>query len=348
MTYRRLTRESLGRTLTRISIAPPEGVLMFKVLAARRLLLLSLVGILVAALGGLVTSTATAASPAPTRLWSTACPRPSQRPMAPRRRSPTVLVAAGQNFFVDVSFQDATGAPAAFNSDTTLSITSNQVTLSPSTTVVPKGVTSWRLTTTATAAANQVSLTVKVASGRSARTVAPGTSSVLFDVMSELRLENSARDVRFQQGIGGQANCTEATRDDPVCGIVILPRGSVSDKVLLSLGACDSAYAGCGSTRGSLVQTLADLTGLYTKTSPATLLMRCDKSLCGSGIDPEQDAVVLAGGQQTTPDGTSVPGQGNGRRRAAACVDYVQSKRDGSGDTYLYLLFTEDARVSFG
>ena len=31
-----------------------------------------------------------------------------------------------------------------------------------------------------------------------------------------------------------------------------------------------------------------------------------------------------------------------------ACVDYVQSKRDGSGDTYLYLLLTRDARVSVG
>ena len=29
-------------------------------------------------------------------------------------------------------------------------------------------------------------------------------------------------------------------------------------------------------------------------------------------------------------------------------MDYVQSKRDGSGDTHLYLLLTRDARVSVG
>jgi hypothetical protein len=263
---------------------------------------------------------------------------------------PTVLVAVGDQIFVDVSFQDATGAPAAFNSDTTLSITSNQGTPSPSTAVVSKGATTARLTTSLAAAANQVSLTVKVASGRSARTVTPGTSTdaQLFDVMSQLRLENSARDVHFQQGIGGRANCTEATREDPVCGIVILPRGSVSEQVLLSLGACDSLYAGCGSSRGSLVQTLADLTGLYTDTSPATLLMRCDKSLCGSGSIQSKTlsySLLGKGALQTAP---ACPAKGTVGAEQEACVDYVQSKRDGSGDTYLYLLFTKDARVSFG
>ena len=29
-----------------------------------------------------------------------------------------------------------------------------------------------------------------------------------------------------------------------------------------------------------------------------------------------------------------------------ACVDYVQSKRDNSGDTHLYLLFDHDMRTS--
>ena len=30
------------------------------------------------------------------------------------------------------------------------------------------------------------------------------------------------------------------------------------------------------------------------------------------------------------------------------CLDYVQSKRDGSGDTHLYWLVTRDARMSIG
>lgn len=326
---------------------------MFRVLAVRRIFLLSLVGMLVAALGGLVTSTATAASPAPTKIVIDEVFSSVEAPDGtPDGAVPYVLVAANADFFVDVSFYDATGAPAAFNSDTTLSITSNQVTLSPSTAVVPKGVTSWRLTSKAATAANQVSLTVKVASGRSARTVAPGTSPRLFDVMSQLRLENSAKDVYFQHGIGGRANCTEATREDPVCGIVILPRGSVSAKVLLSLGACDSAYAGCGSSRGSLVQTLADLNDgagdLYTKTSPAALLMKCDKSLCGTGSIQSQTLSYSLLGNTALQVAPACPAKGTVGAEQPACVDYVRSKRDGSGDTHLYLLFTEDARVSFG
>jgi hypothetical protein len=30
------------------------------------------------------------------------------------------------------------------------------------------------------------------------------------------------------------------------------------------------------------------------------------------------------------------------------CVDYVQSKRDGSGDTHLYLLTDRDMRTGIG
>jgi hypothetical protein len=123
--------------------------------------------------------------------------------------------------------------------------------------------------------------------------------------------------------------------------------------VLLSLGACDSAYAGCGSTRGSLVQTLADLhdevTGdLYTKTSPATLFMKCDKSLCGSGSIQSKTLSYSLKGNAALQTAPACPAKGTVGADQDACVDYVVSKRDGSGDTYLYLLFTEDARVSFG
>jgi hypothetical protein len=326
---------------------------MLTVIAARRrLLVLALVSLLVAATGGLFTHTANAASPGPTKIVIDGVSSTVEAPGGtPDGAIPNVLVAVGQDFFIDVSFYDASGNRAAFNSDTTLSITSNGVTLSPSTVVVPKGNTTWRVTTKAATAANKVSLTVQVASGKLARTVAPGTSPRLFDVMSQLRLENSARDVHFQQGIGGRANCTEATREDPVCGIVILPRGSVSDKVLLSLGACDSDYAGCGSTRGSLVQTLADLddddTGdLYTKSSPATLLMKCDKSLCGSGSIQSKTLWYSLKGNAALGPASACPAKGTVGAEQDACVDYVQSKRDGSGDTYLYLLFTKDARVS--
>ena len=47
----------------------------------------------------------------------------------------------------------------------------------------------------------------------------------------------------------------------------------------------------------------------------------------------------------TAARGRALPRTPSGRERRA-CVDYVQSNRDGSGDTHLYVLFGQDARVS--
>ena len=316
----------------------------------RRLaLLLAFLASLVAATGGLVTSAASAANTAPVsividRVSSSVTP-PSGTPGG---AVPYVLVQSGQTFSVTVSFYDASGAPAAFTTDTALSITSNRGTLSPSTGVARKGVTSATLSTSLATPANQVSLTVSVAGGKGARSTSPGTSrpDQLFDVVSRLRFESAT--TGFRQGIGGDGNCTTATAADPVCGVVVLPRGAVSSQVLLSLGACDSAYAGCGSIRGSVVQTLADLSGLYTKTSPAALLVKCDKQLCGGGAIQKQHLSYSLLGNAALQTAPSCPAKNTIGADQPACVDYVQSTRDGSGDTYLYLLFTEDARVSVG
>ena len=167
----------------------------------------------------------------------------------------------------------------------------------------------------------------------------------LFDVLSELRLEPSRSD--FQEGIGGQDDCAEATRADPVCGILILPQGASSPDVLLSLGECgDAAYSGCGDPRGSVLQALAALDG-YSTTSPATILVKCDKTLCGGGSIQDQHLSYTLDGNSALTRADACLGKGVVSPEPA-CVDYVQSKRDGSGDTYLYLLFVRDARVSVG
>jgi hypothetical protein len=186
---------------------------------------------------------------------------------------------------------------------------------------------------------------VKVAGGQAARTVAPGTSEPgqLFDVLSELRPdEPSTPGTAFQEGIGGDSDCANATKEKPVCGIVILPSGSNSP-VLLSLGACDATYAACRSNRGVVVQTLADLSGLYSKAAPATLVIKCDKSLCGTGSIQSKIVSYSAFGNAPLAAAPACPAKGI-VGATAACVDYVQSKRDGAGDTHLYLLFAQDMR----
>jgi len=294
--------------------------------------------------------------PAPTRIQIDAVRSTTAPPVGtPTGAQPYVLAEAGQSISVDVSFYDGT-VPAAFQKATQLSVTSPQAPVTVISAVAPANGFSATLTISVDRPVNQVSLVVDdVASGGSALKVAADTSDPgqVFDVVEDLRFESSGPG--FQEGIGGADDCTVATPENPVCGIVVLPNGAVSPQVLLSIGACDpdgtpaeSAYARCISERGRVVQTLADLGNLYSKNAPATVIMKCDKSLCGTGaIQRTTLAYSLSGNAplQTVP---ACPGKQTIGADQDACVDYVQSQRDGSGDTHLYFLFTVDARISVG
>lgn len=318
---------------------------------ARRSALLVLLTCLGLAVAGMVAGTANAASPAPVRIQVDGITSATSAPSGtPNGAVPYVLVKAGDSFFVDVSFYDASGQPASFNSDTTLTITSSAGALTPSTGIAPKGATSTRLTTSLGTSANQVSVTVSVATKRHQSSgVTPGTSSAdqLFDVVSELRFDDSSPHQNYANGIGGDANCTEATRQSPVCGVALLPNGANS-QVLLSLGKCDSAYAGCGSNKGAVVQALADLSGLYSETSPAAVLIKCDKSLCPGGAIKNYHLSFSLNGNDALGTAPACPAKATIGAGQGACVDYVQSTRDGSGDTLLYLLIAQDVRISVG
>lgn len=264
---------------------------------------------------------------------------------------PYALVVAGQPFSVEVSFYDSEGQPAAFGQDTPLSISTttgsgNQPV--PATGTAVAGETTATLTTTLSQPANQVRVTVSAPTLKGPKAVTPGTSSTdqRFDVLSELRYEAVTQGAAFSAGIGGQANCAAATRDDPVCGTLMLPSGAFSSQVLLSRGLCDAAYAGCGSNRGSVLQFLADIEGLYTSTSPATMLVRCDKSLCGrQAIAKTGLSYSLLGNAALTP-APACPAKNTLGDLQEVCVDYVASTRDNAGDSLMYLRLRKDARIS--
>jgi hypothetical protein len=318
----------------------------------RRLaLLLAVLGSALALLAATVNSAAADSYPRPaTIVIDSITSNAHQAPTGtPGDSVPYVLVQAGDTFDINVSFHDATGAPAAFTKDTPLTITSHQGTLSQTSGTAPKGATSATLHTSLLQPANQVSLTVAAAS-KSAR-VTSGTSapSQLFDVLDELRLVDTTPAVGFQSGIGGDNDsCANATSANPVCGVLVLPHGARSSQVLLSLGQCDTTYAGCGSTRGSVVQALADLGGLYTRTDPAELVVKCDRSLCGSGAINKQHVSFSLNGNDALTTAPPCPAKGTVGADQKACVDYVQSTRDNSDDTLLYLLFPNDMRGSVG
>jgi hypothetical protein len=269
----------------------------------------------------------------------------------PDEAVPYAIVVAGQPFSVEVSFYDAEGQPAAFGQDTSLSISTTTGSSNlpvPATGLAIEGETTATITTTLAKPANQVRVTVSAPTLKGPKAVTPGTSSPdqRFDVLSELRYEASAANTPFTAGIGGQANCASATNADPVCGTLMLPNGAYSSQVLLSRGLCDAAYAACGSTRGSVIQFLADIEGLYTSTAPATMLVRCDKSLCGKrAIAKTRLSYSLLGNASLVP-APACPAKNTIGGLQEVCVDYVSSTRDNAGDSLLYLRLRKDARIS--
>lgn len=331
-----------------------------------RVLVLGVLGCLTIAVGGFVTTSANAvSSTAPVRMVLTGITSGNTAPGVPGTAVPNVLVQAGGAFTVHVAFYDASGNPAAVNNNTTLVISSASGTLSPSTFKVSPAAASADLVTSLGTAVNQVTLTVKVKGGPAdglSATSSDGSAAFTFidgsripdqrfDVLSELR-PPKAVGTAGSAGIGGDDGaCTNATQANPVCGVLMLPFGA-SSPVVLGLGACDATYAACGSNKGAVVEALADLGPGYTVTAPATLVVKCDKTLCGGGaISSTHLSFSLLGNGGLSlappcPAKNTLPTDASGN--GVPCVDYVQSKRDNSGDTILYLLFDQDMRTSVG
>lgn len=323
----------------------------------RRRFALLLVGCLAAAVSGFaIGGTAAASSPTtPTSMTITQISSAYAAPAnTPDGSAPAVLVKAAETFTVRVEFFIGT-EPASFNSDTSLKITSTAGTLSSTTGVAPAGQTFAVLDTSIATPVNRVGLTVTVAKGP-AKGLSTGTPTDewRFDVLSDIQIKPATVDAAFTDGIGGDTACADATPTAPVCGIVVLPRGA-GPSVLLSVGACDDGgsyapcYVGPKKTGGAVVQALfAQPADPYSTTSPLTVIVKCDKTLCGTGSIQGLTVTYSLGGDASLVAAGPCPAKNTMAAAGTPCVDYVQSKRDGSGDTHLYLLFDQDMRTSVG
>ncbi len=143
----------------------------------------------------------------------------------------------------------------------------------------------------------------------------------------------------------GADTCT-ATTQDTNCGIAVLPNGTSSSFAALSTGTavgvqCDGKA--CNS-QATIVQFIAGMSG-YTFDAPATMIYRCDKTLCGNGGVTKFKVYYSyqASGPLTAAPACINKGQTNGD---VACVDYVNSTRDNAGDLLLYFNFLHDLRGS--
>lgn len=326
----------------------------------RRHFAILLVGCLAAALGGFaISGAATASSPTtPTSMRITSITSGYAAPAdTPDGSAPTALVKAGETFTVRVEFFIGT-TPASFSSNTNLKITSTAGTLSSTTGVALAGKTFALVSTSIKETLNRVGVTVTVANGPakglSTGPAVTATYDWRFDVLSDIQLKPATVGSAFTDGIGGDTACANATSTAPVCGIVVLPRGA-GTSVLLSVGACDvdgsyaPCYVGSKKTGGAVVQALfAQPSAPYGVGDPLTIIVKCDKTLCGTGSIQNLTVTYSLGGDDPLVGADPCPAKGTMESAGVPCVDYVQSKRDGSGDTHLYLLTDRDIRTGIG
>jgi hypothetical protein len=189
--------------------------------------------------------------------------------------------------------------------------------------------------------ANGVKLRVVAGSGVDLEPSQPFTVNVALTAVSE----NIESDEVGQPLDLKDSNCGAPTSDEPTCGRLLLP-AAAAGHVVMSVGSCDGL--GCDSVGPKALVVTAIFNGNYSAVSPATVILACDKVVCGqSGSGAGLPLTVIytfvndAGLGQTAP---ACPAKGV-LGPQAICVDYVQSSRH-QGDLYTHVLLGHDVRLS--
>jgi hypothetical protein len=254
---------------------------------------------------------------------------------------------AGRPMSVVVTRLDTTGVPLTVNQASVVALSATKPgTLSGTTTgTIAAGASSTTITGAVySAVANDVTLTASDTSGPALNdgTISINVAHTSFKTQAT---PHQALDVT-------DPSCSVPTADAPTCGFLLLDNGANGD-VLMSVGSC-SGITSClktGSTSAELVTASvnlkdADGTPLYTRTDPATIILGCDKTLCAKGGVAKFPVTVdlTDSGTFTTLDNCPAKGVVGGDQDA--CVDSVQSTKDGAGDVYTYVLFVHDIRIT--
>jgi hypothetical protein len=322
----------------------------------RPLLVLAVAACMAAGLSGPLVSGATAA-PAPTatkidRVELTAVAVPQSAP-----GKPSALVAAGTSFSIKVTFSDGTqDLPASYSKDTTVTFSvadsadfpgspEQSASLgSKKTLVVPAGQASGSAAGFTLTADNRVRLQAKVTAGSKEAKAFDVAFSADIDVVSSVsKLVDGTADFL---STADQATPCSPTKQAPYCADLLLPNLSV-DGARMSYGLCDDFY--CGTSRRPLLQVLVGLAGLYPDpANPATVVYRCDKTVCGNVGVTQIPVRVTLSSTDTIAVAPSCTAKGEVNAGADYCVDYKQSTKDNAGDVYIFVLFLKDARVTIG
>jgi len=254
-----------------------------------------------------------------------------------------------QSFRVVVRVLDSAGAPTTVNQATTVvleEVSGPGVLGGTTTAVIPRNGSGATISgATYSQFGNGVVLRVRAASGAQ---LAP--DAVTVEVALTAVGTNAAPGTSLKVA---DSNCAAPTAEVPNCGQFLLPNGA-RGHVTLSVGSCDGlgACRTAGDTEALVVTAIADLKDsqgrpLYSKASPATVVLACDKDLCRENANGVPKIPVLYTFNTGALDKVTQPCPAKGVVGAdqEACVDYVQSSRQ-QGDLYLYFLFVRDVRIT--
>ncbi len=228
--------------------------------------------------------------------------------------------------------------PLSYNKDVTLSLTTTGAHTGSWSVTVPKSTDHATFSGAFSAAANDISIDISN-DARKVDGLVTGTTGT-FDVLITSATAQAAGLTGIGGGGGKDVSCN-ATPDEQVCADLVLSTGVATGNGLVSLGVCDFFC------KSQLVQVLVGLNS--DRLNPATLVMKCDKTLCGGGAIKDTPLYVTLGADDTTSTAVpACPGKGTVGEGQTHCVDNVQSTRDNAGDTIVYLLFVEDLKARFG
>lgn len=300
------------------------------------------------ALTGLVMPAATAAPPPPAGSLDVAVSSNVSVPAT--AGAPALLIERSVPFDVTVTVLDVDGNPLVLSSSKSTTVHLTVGGEAVGTVVVPGGASSASGQVTVAASGNDLVVHAVATVPRGTKVADPPLDgdSELFDVMADVESvpADQLQGTNVLVSAGGAFTECEATADNPTCVDLLLPFGATS-AAFFATGECDAAVA-CTSPDRELQLLLANFGAGTSNTNPATAIFKCDKSLCpGGGIQTYTLQVSLDGdGPLPSAAAPSCESKGVIQPGHEFCVDYVQSKRDGSGDTYLFLLLARDARGS--
>ena len=251
----------------------------------------------------------------------------------------------GQPFDVTVTAVDVNGAPVAVNKATAISLST-----------VSGDLGTLSGTTTGTILKNSATGTISGAvysaygNAQSFAVSSPQLTGTTFTVDVQALLS-------FTQTKPNKAarlsTCTAMTATQPTCATLLLPNGAISAQTILTEQDCLTAIGftcrtGSGSVPSLMVDGIANLGSLYSVTNPATLIVGCDKTICGNGGVKDFNLLVQLKNDPGATLAAACPSKGQiSPTGPKFCVDYVQSTRDNAGDLFLYLLFADDVRGSY-